>query len=172
MDNYYNEVIEERINRRVGRRAVENVEHFISDDGNTLSDSINSMVDAAQQFSQVIENMQQIKNMSSSLMDFSAGLAASPNDYFEPLNTINQKLAGLNALYSRQIKNLGSQVDAINNINKNLEHAKDLYDSTIQKSGVVHDKAERMSQQLKDLSKAYDKLLAALGENKNFNTNV
>ncbi|GHT40930.1 hypothetical protein AGMMS49965_09950 [Bacteroidia bacterium] len=167
--SYYDEVIEQRINKRVGRRASGNVERFISEEDNVaLSNSINRMVAAAEQFSQIMEDMQRVRVVSTSLMDFTAGLTNSTNSYFEQLDSLSRNVQGLNNIYERQIQTISTQIDSINQINVGLRNIKDLYDTTSLNSTAIHNESERMAQQLQDLNSVYGGLLSTLGDNRNF----
>lgn len=169
---YYDEVIEQRINKRVGRRAGGNVERFISEEDNVaLSNSINRMVAAAEQFSLIMEDMQRVRVVSTSLMDFTAGLNNSTNNYFNQLDSLSKNVQGLNDIYEKQIQTISTQIDSINQINVGLRNIKDLYDTTSLNSTVVHNEAERMARQLQDLNSVYGGLLSAMGNNRNVSSN-
>ncbi|MDR0995466.1 MAG: gliding motility protein GldL, partial [Tannerella sp.] len=137
-------------------------------DTKNLSDSIQKLLEAAdqiakipeltnatqkylEQLSKISEGMERFGNITDSLADVSNGIHRNTAGYVQQMETLNRNVAGLNTIYELQLKSISSQISSIEHINAGLNRIKDLYDGSVVDSSVFRSETEKMAQQLAQL---------------------
>jgi archaellum component FlaC len=153
-----------------------------SGDAKNLSDSIQKVLDAAEQIAQIPEltgatqkyleqlsrisgDMERFGAITNSLADVSGGINRNSQGYVQQMEALNRNIAGLNTIYEVQLRSISSQINSIEHINAGLNRIKDLYEGSIVDSSVFRSETEKMAQQLSQLNMVYARLLQAMTVN-------
>ena len=82
-------------------------------------------------------------------------------------NTLTSNITELNAVYTRQVKELRAQLETIERISTDLQHIHAMYEAGAKDSSTFRQQNERLISQLEQLNAAYARMLQALTVNMN-----
>ena len=82
-------------------------------------------------------------------------------------DTLTSNITELNAIYTRQIKELKAQLETIERISADLQHMHTMYEAGAKDSSTFRQQNERLISQLEQLNAAYARMLQALTVNMN-----
>ena len=82
-------------------------------------------------------------------------------------NTLTSNITELNAVYTRQVKELRAQLETIERISTDLQHMHAMYEAGAKDSSTFRQQNERLISQLEQLNAAYARMLQALTVNMN-----
>ena len=132
-------------------------------------EQLSSMSEQMEKFSQVTNSLTSasdtLLNAYQHISDNSDGISQNSKGYVQQMETLNQNISGLNAVYEAQLRSISMQIENIEQINAGLSRIKDMYNGSVVDSSVFRSETEKMTQQLAQLNQVYSRLLQAMTVN-------
>ena len=123
----------------------------------------------SQQMQQLSETTQALNAVSEvllqsyrSITENSENITRNSTGYVEEMQNLNRNIAGLNTIYSIQLKSVSSQLDSIDRVNQGLKDIRDMYEKSSAMSQLYCEETEKMARNMKHLNAVYEKMLHAM----------
>lgn len=102
--------------------------------------------------------------------DNAAEISGFSENYARQLEELNVNIAGLNAIYGVQLKNMSGQIEAIDSVNRGLKDIRDMYEKASRESANYCEETEKMTRNLRQINAVYEKMVKALTVNMGVHT--
>ncbi|MCM1022140.1 MAG: gliding motility protein GldL [Muribaculum sp.] len=123
----------------------------------------------SQQMQQLSETTQALNAVSEvllssyrSITENSENITRNSAGYVEEMQNLNRNIAGLNTIYSIQLKSVSSQLDSIDRVNQGMKDIRDMYEKSSAMSQLYCEETEKMARNMKQLNAVYEKMLHAM----------
>lgn len=127
------------------------------------------MTALSQQMQQLSETTQALNAVSEvllqsyrSITENSENITRNSAGYVEEMQNLNRNIAGLNTIYSIQLKSVSSQLDSIDRVNQGMKDIRDMYEKSSAMSQLYCEETEKMARNMKHLNAVYEKMLHAM----------
>lgn len=126
---------------------------------NTLAQQMQQLSETTQALNAVSEVLLQSYR---SITENSENITRNSAGYVEEMQNLNRNIAGLNTIYSIQLKSVSSQLDSIDRVNQGMKDIRDMYEKSSAMSQLYCEETEKMARNMKHLNAVYEKMLHAM----------